>query len=156
MENNLRNFRKALCEAMKEDIKNLSKEQKTLKQQRKLAYRPADKQLWEIQYQIIENAGKINELIRFYRWAKHSIEYWAKRDVNNYYEFLFYLSTSSNKDDREMTWHFVKYKDQDVKSYIPLWVWRMYSGMNSYIEYCKKYNIEFTIPLIQQILLNVR
>ena len=156
MENNLRNFRKALCEAMKEDIKNLSKEQKTLKQQRKLACRPADKQLWEIQYQINENAGKINTLIRFYRWTKHNMDYWAKRDVTYYNDFLFYWGNNSTKDDRDMVWHFTKYNDQDVKSYIPRWVWRMYQGMNHYIEYCKKYNIEFTIPLIQQILLNTR
>lgn len=151
---NLKNFRKAICEAMKEDIKNLSKEQKILKNQRKEQNRPEGTSLWQIQIKINHNAGKITSLISFYRWAKHSMAYWSKRNVTNFNDLLFWGYTPQN--DLETVWHYVKYKNEDVKSYIPRWVWKMYSGINQYVWYCKKYKIEYNIDLLQKILFNVR
>ena len=87
MEN--KDFRNALVNAIKNELKDFTQVQRDLKKSRKLEFRPKDKSLQSICDEINNNASKISTLIYYYRWIKHSLKYWANRDIHDFKEFRF-------------------------------------------------------------------
>ncbi len=98
MEN--KEFRNALLEAIKNELKDFTQVQRDLKKSRKQEFRPKDKGLQDICDEINSNASKISTLIYYYRWLKHGLKYWANRGIHDFKEFRF-LKSDDNGFDTE-------------------------------------------------------
>lgn len=82
MEN--KELRNSLITIMKEEIAQLTNEQKEQKKTRKLANRPEGKSLQSIVDEISERRDKITHLIYLYRWIRHGKKYWDNRNVHSW------------------------------------------------------------------------
>jgi len=85
MEN--KEIRNLLVENIKKELVDFTQIQKDLKKSRKLEFRPKDKSLQSIVDEIINNRYKISLLIYYYRWLKHGLKYWAKQNVNDFWDY---------------------------------------------------------------------
>ena len=85
MEN--KEIRNILVENIKKELKDFAQTQRELKKSRKLEFRPNDRSLQSIVDEITSNRDKISLLIYCYRWLKHGLKYWAKRNIHDYWEY---------------------------------------------------------------------
>ena len=105
MEN--KEFRNALLEAIKNELKDFTQLQRDLKKSRKKQYRPKDKYLQDIVDEINENASKINTLIYYYRWIRHSLKYWSNRGIHDFKEFKFLKIDDKGFDNED--WYYLNW-----------------------------------------------
>ena len=118
MEN--KEFRNALIEAMKNELKDFAQVQRDLKKSRKLQYRPKDRSLQDIVDEINRNASKISTLLFYYCWIRHGLKYWTNTNIGSLWE---YVCTYGNirypisYKDKEVTW--INIYDTTLKKYIP-------------------------------------
>lgn len=150
MEN--KEFRNALLEAIKNELKDFAQVQKNLKKSRKLEFRPKDKSLQSICDEISNNAYKIQFILLYYTWLKHGKKYWANRKIDSYW--TYYCSHYNNLGNYPES-----YKDKsawwienDYKNGKP------YKTYGEYTEYvllgfikdkAKQFNIELPEDLTQ-------
>lgn len=93
MEN--KELRNLLVNNMKNELKDFAQVQRNLKKSRKLEFRPKDKSLQSICDEIAYNKDKISKLLFYYRWFKHGLKYWVKRDIH---DFWMYQASNYNPD----------------------------------------------------------
>ena len=105
MEN--KEFRNALLEAIKNELKDFTQVQRDLKKSRKEQYRPKDKYLQDIVDEINENASKINTLIYYYRWIRHGLKYWSNRGIHDFKEFKFLKIDDKGFDNED--WYYLNW-----------------------------------------------
>ena len=147
MEN--KEFRNALVNAMKAEIAQLANEQKEQKKTRKLANRPKEKSLQDIVDEINNRAYKISILLYNYRWIKHSLKYWANRDVQSYKDYY--------KDGPDYwfieNWDkLIEYGDNKGKTHGEVII---RNTMNYYKKKCQEYNIECSDENLNYIMINI-
>lgn len=136
MEN--KEFRNALVNAMKAEIAQLANEQREQKKTRKLENRPKNKSLGDIVEEINNRTHKINNLLYYYRWIKHSLKYWANRGVQSYKE---YYKDSNPKSLFVKYWdNVIEYGSYKRKTHGDVII---HNAMNYYKRKCEEYNIEY-------------
>lgn len=154
MEN--KEFRNALINAMKWEIAQLANEQREQKKTRKLANRPKEKSLQGIVNEINNRAYKINNLLYYYRWIKHSLKYWTNRDIHNFKEYKFIKLNGKGFSDTN--WYYVnwdkviEYGANKGKTHGEILI---HHAKNYYINKCNEYGIEVTETNVNYLIQNV-
>jgi len=143
-------FRNALVNAMKDEIAQLANEQREQKKTRKLANRPKGKSLGDIVEEINNRAYKINVLLYNYRWIKHSLKYWANRDVQSYKD---YYKDYDSDDWFIKNWdEIIGYGSNKGKTHGDVII---RNTMNYYKKKCEEYNIECPEVHLYTIITNI-
>ncbi len=147
MEN--KEFRNALVNAMKAEIAQLGNEQREQKKTRKLANRPKEKSLQDIVDEINNRAYKIYNLLYYYRWIKHSLKYWANRDVHSFKDYYkdgpdYWFIENWDKA--------IEYGDNKGKTHGEVII---ESTKNFYKKKCQEYNIEYSNENLNYIMTNI-
>lgn len=154
MEN--KEFRNALLEAIKNELKDFVTIQRDLKKSRKEQYRPKDRALQDIVDEVKCNAAKIETLIYYYRWVRHGLQYWSNRDINNFKEFKFLKFEDKGFDvddyyyknwDKVIDWGTNKGKTHGEVL--------IQHAKNYYINKCNEYGIEVTEANVNYLIQNV-
>lgn len=149
MEN--KEFKNALVNAIKNELKDFTQVQKDLKKSRKLEFRPKDRSLQGICDEISSNRAKISTLIWYYRWIKHGLKYWANRDVQSFKDY--YVMDDTNKEagikhwDTEIVWGSNKGKTHGQL--------QLEYAKNFYIKKCNEYGIDVTEANINYLIENI-
>ena len=133
-----------LLESIKNQLKDFAQVQRNLKKSRKLEFRPKDRSLQSIVDEIRNNAYKIQHILFYYTWLKHSKKYWANRGIDSYWKYYCsaYNTFSSYPESygNDTTWWIT----QDHKNGKP------FATYGEYVEYrlyefiedkIKEYNI---------------
>ena len=147
MEN--KEIRNLLVENIKSELRDFAQIQRELKKSRKLEFRPKDKSLSSICDEITNNRFKISLLFYYYRWLKHSLKYWTKRDVHDFWDYQH--SNISNNPNAgysdtcryQSTWwnknkNYEDYVKNQFKNYI--------------VDLIKKYKIELSNEQIDELI----
>ena len=154
MEN--KEFRNALLEAIKNELKDFVTIQRDLKKSRKEQYRPKDRALQDIVDEVKCNAAKIETLIYYYRWVRHGLQYWSNRGINNFKEFKFLKFEDKGFDaddyyyknwDKVIDWGTNKGKTHGEVL--------IQHAKNYYINKCNEYGIEVTESNVNYLIQNV-
>lgn len=160
MENN--KFRILLCNNIQKELNELARKQRELKNSRKLKFRPEGVCLQTICDKIHTNAERITNLIYIYRWIRHGLKYWNKRDINSFDDYFF------GKD--KTSWFWKHAADTIDRVYIPVYGVRQMvtlsypqthleierrRKLNEYRELCDKYDIPYCEYDIKKIFENV-
>ena len=154
MEN--KELRNSLITIMKEEIAQLANEQKEQKKTRKLANRPKEKSLQDIVDEINNRAYKIYNLLYYYRWIRHGLQYWSNRGINSFKEFKFLKLEDKGFDSED---YYYKNWDKVID-------WGTNKGKthgevliqhakNYYINKCNEYGIEVTEANVNYLIQNV-
>lgn len=85
MEN--KEIKKLLLNDIKNELKDFAHIQRELKKSRKLQFRPKDRELQDICDEINNNKYKISAILYYYRWLKHGLKYWIRRDIHDYWDY---------------------------------------------------------------------
>lgn len=104
MEN--KELRNALVAIMKEELTQLSQEQREQKKTRKLKNRPEGKSLQSIVDEINNRRAKINHLIWIYRFIRHGRKYFEQRDILSWEEYFY-------GKPHEKSWHWQHRNEQE-------------------------------------------
>jgi len=153
MEN--KEFRNALLEAIKKELKDFVTIQRELKKSRKEQYRPKDRALQDIVDEVKCNAAKIETLIYYYRWIRHGLQYWSNRGIHNFKEFKFLKLEDKGFDADDYY-----YKNWDTvidwgsnkgKTHGEI---QMQHSKNFYIKKCNEYGIEVSEANINYLIQN--
>ena len=149
MEN--KEFRNALLEAIKNELKDFTQIQKDLKKSRKLEFRPKDRSLQSIVDEIENNASKISTLIFHYRWIRHGLKYWNNRDVHSFKEY--YLSDTFNNNEWGDYWDKeILYGSNKGKTHGQIITEHT---KNFYIKKCNEYGIEISEANVNYLIQNI-
>jgi len=135
MEN--KELRNALVANIKNELKDFAQIQKDLKKSRKLEFRPSDRSLQSICDEIANNRYKISLLFYYYRWLKHGLKYWIKRDIHDFWDYQYFNPNGGYPDTnryQSLWWYNNKTLDEYVKDQF----------YNYVIELINKYKIELT------------
>ena len=144
MEN--KEFRNALLEAIKNELKDFTQIQRDLKKSRKLEFRPKDRSLQSICDEISSNASKITNLIFYYRWIRHGLKYWSNRNIHSIKDYFFNL----DKEHYEQYWDMnILYGIHKGKTHGEV---KVENTKKFYSELCEKYNIEYNDSFIDYLI----
>ena len=152
MEN--KEFRNALVNAMKAEIAQLGNEQREQKKTRKLENRPKEKSLQDIVDEINNRAYKISNLLYYYCWIRHSLKYWANRDVHCFKDFMIKM----NHDEQYWEGYYndwdkvIKYGCDAGKTHGQ---YTTEHTKNYYIKKCNEYGIEVSEGNVNYLIQNI-
>ena len=146
MEN--KELRNILVENIKNELKDFAQVQRNLKKSRKLEFRPKDKSLQSICDEIKDNRWEISVLLYYYRWIRHGLKYWSKKDVHEFWDYQ-HPKVSNNPNGgypdthryQTMWWDKNKTYEDYVKNQFKQWV----------VNLVKKYIPELTNEQIDEL-----
>lgn len=151
MEN--KEFRNALVNAIKNELKDFTQVQRDLKKSRKLEFRPTDRTLQGICDEINNNKAKISTLIWHYRWIKHGLKYWANRDVQSFKDYYILDYYGDDKETGLKQWETeIKWGSNAGKTHGDL---NIEYAKNFYIKKCNEYGIEVSEANIKYLIENI-